>query len=323
MLLYELTSPVEHKYGGTLTEEQIARCTRQTELDSPRWAPYAFRQPHVENLCGKFVVRVARAGESTAMEPGRGLGVTEEEVQSLLALGSSAHSGAGSGGSAEPGDYINRVNCINHIETPIYTSCLNNQRVPVDHRLSSVCFKTNSPFGRQQELFHLEGHVTVRCTPGLPRSMIFKGVKGVKSIANLTRDLFLDEVGSQSNIPNIPIDRILPLVHMGVVSSCMGMRLQTSQCCYLENRVLEGPLSRWMAVEARTPDQCNIVRLSVTDWSGLLPARIVPSGNDLVITGKGSVVHRLSWTGLPWDDDVETELLSACERVVEAISNVC
>jgi hypothetical protein len=259
MLLYELASPVEHKYGGTLTDEESARCTRQTELDSPRWIPYAWRPPHVENICGKFVVRV---GEG-------------------------------------------------------YTSCLNNQHVAVDNRLRSVCFRTDSPFGRQQEMFHVDGHVTARCTPGLPKSLIFKGAKGMQSVANLMRDLFLDQDKAHKTIP---------LVHMGVISSCAGVRLQTSQCCYLENRVLEGSgvmYGNWMGVEARTPDQCNIVRLSVKDWTGLLPPHLTPASNDMVITGKGSVVHRFSWPGLAWDEAVELELLEACEKVVEAIVSVC
>ena len=236
MLLYELTCPVEHKYGGVLTEEQAARCTRQTELDSQRWAPYEFRQPHVENLCGKFVVRVERAAESTATEPGNGSAPLVEEVESLVGLrrSSSAPSDAASGRSADglerslarctdtTSNTMSNTMSSGTLNLPIYTSCLNNQQVTVDRRLSSVCFKMDSPFGRQQELFHLEGHVTVRCTPGLPRSMIFKGVKGVASIANLSRDLFFDQDPFHC--------AVLPLVHMGVVSSCMGLRLQTSRC---------------------------------------------------------------------------------------------
>ena len=163
-------------------------------------------------------------------------------------------------------------------------------------------------------MFHLDGHITARCTPGLPRSMIFKGAKGIRSVSNLMRDLFLDQ------------EKTIPLVHMGVVSSCSGVRLQTSQCCYLENRVLEGSGAMhggWLGVEARTPDQCNIVRLSVIDWASLLPPSLVPTSNDIVITSKGSIVHRFAWAGLRWDKDVEQELLKACGRVVAAIASVC
>ena len=289
MLLYELTSPAEHKYGGDLTEEQTARCTRQTQLDGPSWMPYALRTPHVENLCGKFVVRVAGI---SARITGSGIGdVLDRDLDE------------GNAPLNEPSNLKSG-----------YTSCLNNQRVAIDHRLSSVCFRVDSPFGRQQEMFHLDGHITARCTPGLPRSMIFKGAKGAGSVSNLMRDLFLDQKVT------------IPLVHMGVISSCMGVRLQTSQCCYLENRVMEGfgvMRGGWMAVEARTPDQCNIVRLSVKDWSTLLPISLTPASNDIVITGKGSVVHRFAWAGLPWDGDVELELLAACESVVAAIASVC
>jgi hypothetical protein len=295
MNLYELMSPVEHKYGGFLTEEQSVRCVRQTELNSPRWSPYPMRLPQVENICGKFVVRVAG---STAMERGGRLG---EEGSGKI---SSVSGGEGSGREvAEP-------------ETPlvVYTSCLNNQQVAIDPRLGSVCFKTDSPFGRQQEMFHVSGHVTVRCTPGLPRSMIFKGARGVEGVSQLIQDLFLDG------------EKTIPLVHMGVISSCIGVRLQTSQCCYLENRVLEGCGAMhggWMSVETRSPDQCNIVRLSVKDWTGLLLPAYTPASNDIVITGKGSVVHRFSWTGLPWNFHVEQEVLGACESVASAIASVC
>jgi hypothetical protein len=133
--------------------------------------------------------------------------------------------------------------------------------------------------------------------------MIFKGCKGVESISNLKKDLFLD---------------CQAVVHMGVISSCMGARLQTSQCCYLENRVME---EGWIRVESRTPDQCNIVRLSVKDWTGFLTSSF-PKGNDMVITSKGSVVHRLSWDCLLWDEKAEREVLLGCQRVIEAIARL-
>lgn len=286
MFLYELTSPVELKYGGELTTDQSARCSRVTELNSPRWSPFPARRPHVENLCGKFVIRV---DGSTATAPG--------ETPASGDVGSDARA--------------------DDLRYPSYISCLSNQQEVVDPRLSSVCFRINSPFGKQWEMFHMDGHVTIRCTPGLPRSMIFKGSKGVQGVVRLMRDLFLDD------------GETMPLAHMGVVSSCMGLRLQTSQCCYLENRIIEGfgPMrGGWITVETRAPDQCNVVRLSVKDWSVLLPGHllhIAPTANDLVITGRGSVVHRLSWAGLPWDEEVERELLEGCGRVVDAVAAVC
>lgn len=51
MILYELRNPTEHKYGGTLTAEERARCARETEL-SADWAPYPRRAVQVESICG-------------------------------------------------------------------------------------------------------------------------------------------------------------------------------------------------------------------------------------------------------------------------------
>lgn len=350
MLLYELDSPIEHKYGGSLTEEQFSRCTRQTELDSPRWMPYPQRPPVVENICGKFVFRVAGGGSNeSSVNDGSVTDSVQSEISDLeekssecanyefetettCSLSRSGTSWSNHSHSLDPlslipraADHIQARNQFQGSESPdaaapkatIYTSCLDNtyyRQVSIDQRLSSVCFNTGSPFGKQQDIFHIDGHVTARCTPGLPRSLIFKGSKGVESVSRLMRDLFLDQ------------ESTVPLVHMGVISSCIGVRLQTSRCCYLENRVLDGTgamYGGWMTVEARSPDQCNIIRLSVSDWTGLLLPSVAPTSNDIVITGKGSIVHRFSWTGVPWTYQVENDVLGACESVAAAIMSVC
>ena len=81
---------------------------------------------------------------------------------------------------------------------------------------------------------------------------------------------------------------------------------------------MEGGSLAWLAVESRSLDQCNVVRLGVRVWGPLLPGR-VPLSNDIVLTGKGSLVHRFTWDGLAWDERAEAEVLGACERVAEAI----
>lgn len=185
----------------------------------------------------------------------------------------------------------------------------------LDERLASVSFRVASPFGLQTELYHLAGHVTSRATPGLSKSMIFKGVKGVAGLASLRRDMLLDG------------EPVVAKVHMGVVGCCLGVRLQTSGGCYLENRVAEGTgglKGGWLKVESRLLDQCNVVRLSVTDWSqlGLLAGRLRPLTNDIVVTGKGSLVHRFTWDALVWDERAEAGVLEACEWVAGEIRGV-
>jgi hypothetical protein len=220
-------------------------------------------------------------------------------------------------GEIEEIEEIEEIGEIEEIESPTpdspqkYVSCLSRQ--PMDHRLDSVCFRNDSPFGRQFEIFHIAGHVTVRSTPGLPRSVIFKGVKGVHGLQELCKDLFLQP-------------SVLPLVHMGVMSSCLGVRLQTSQCCYLENKVISGIGSMnggWMRIEPRSMDQCNIVRLSVCKWHSLLPEHLVPTSNDIVITSKGSVMHRMCWPGVEWTAQNEQLVLDVCTWVADQIAASC
>lgn len=327
MYLYELTTPVEHKYGGTLTQEEQDRCTRQTHLSSPRWSPYSQRPARVENICGKFVVRVA---DSPAMAPGPGTVGAGMGTKSAYGAGGSDEEVADLAGGSTLELGVNADPAFDQTLSSKYVSCLNGHHL--DSRLDSVCFRMDSPFGKQYEIFHLAGHVTIRSTPGLPRSVIFKGVKGVSGTRELMKGLFFNEdvgVGKPEQTAGLlrPADSlVIPLVHMGVVSSCLGVRLQTSHNCYLENKIFSGVGSMqggWMRVESRSMDQCNIVRLAVCDWRGLLPEMLLPTSNDLVITGKGSVMHRMAWTGVEWTEDNERAVLDACTWVAEQIASVC
>ena len=182
----------------------------------------------------------------------------------------------------------------------------------LESELKGVSYRLDSPFGPQTELFHLAGHVTYRTTPGLPRSMIFKGLKGVGGLDSLRGDMAIG-------------DDVQSVVHMGVVGSCLGARLQTEQDCYLENRVWNraGVFGGgWLAVDPRTPDQCNVVRLSVVKWehpTPSLPERLLPICNDIVLTGKGSLLHRFQWRGLVWNAETEAALVASCQRVADAV----
>lgn len=253
IVLYELKNPVEHKYGGVLTREELERCVRCTALDAT-WKPYPRRNVEVENICGKFV-----KDQGPFLHPGPPRG-------------------------SEP-------------------KCLS-------PRLDSVCFKTTTPFGRQTEIFHVKGHISFTCAPGLVNSVSFKGVRGFKAMRVLITDLLLPEDTTQG------------LIHMGVFGSSLGVRLQTSPGCYLENRVVH--VLRWLAIEVRPIDHCNAVRLTVKDWSGTgLEENLRPLENDIVITGRGSVMHRFSWHGLTWTAEAEAEILKACEVVSDAIREIC
>ena len=277
MIVYELSSPNEVKYGGTLTEQERPRCFRQTLLDSPQWAPYQRKFSQVENICGKLVSSVQSA----------------RNAQEQTTVSESVSGKGGSGGGFG-------------LVTP-------NPAQNID--LSSVCYKNVSSFGQQYDFFHICGHVTARCTPGLPKSVIFKGVRGFSGLSGLVRDLMLDR------------DTTVAQVHMGVIGSFLGVRLQTTQCCYLENKITSGSASNWLSIESRLMDQCNVVRLSVTNWEyhtpPLLPEAIRPLTNDMVVTGKGSLMHRFTWSSLLWTEEVEQIVLGACDRVAESIAILC
>lgn len=180
-------------------------------------------------------------------------------------------------------------------------------------QLKSVCFKSPAPFGAQTELFHLRGQLTARSAPGLVKAIGFKGVRGHDALQELIRDSLLPE-GTISK------------VHMAVFSSFIGQRIQTSPGCYLENKVVR--LMPWLLVEGRCMDQFNVVRLAVSDWGAVgLDARYRPWANDIVLTSRGSLMHRFTWNapmcGLSWTKEAEEAICRACQRVSDEIGRAC
>lgn len=115
-------------------------------------------------------------------------------------------------------------------------------------------------------------------------------------------------------------------VHMGVFGSFIGVRLQTSPGCYLENKIWHRGALSWLDVGGRCMDQINVVRLKVLDWRATgLPKKLWPRSNDLVLTGKGSALHRLTWNGggVEWSEETEAQLIRACQWVSVRIGEAC
>ena len=282
MLLYELKDPVEVKYGGTLDKSERTRCKKQTTLSSPRWNPYKKRAVRVENLCGRIVS--APVEQSSA--------ACSAAASSALASGTK-HDVTGPGAPKEGSVRFAAVN-----PHPAY-----------NHQVKSVCFKNSNSFGQQYEIFHVAGHITAKYTPGLPKTVLFKGVRGANGVQQISEDLMFDST-TQAH------------VHMGIFSGYLGIRLQTTEWCYLENKVFDeyGPFNGgWIRVEPRLMDQCNIIRLSVTDWHKFLPKELHPISNDMVITCRGSITLRFTWVCMHWTKESECEILRACDEISAAI----
>ena len=75
-------------------------------------------------------------------------------------------------------------------------------------------------------------------------------------------------------------------------------------------------------------DQFNVVRLGVVDWGAMgLDEAFRPWANDIVLTSKGSLMHRFTWnapmSGLEWTQEAEEAISRACLRVSDAIAVAC
>jgi len=188
----------------------------------------------------------------------------------------------------------------------VFSGCF--EASEMNSQLERVCFKVCSPFGVQREISHIHGHVTVINAPGLKKSISFKGVKGLDRLDALRMDMLL------------PVNAV-GRVHMGIFLSFIGKRLQTDLHCYLENQVVKR--APWLQIDSRF-EQNNLVRLSVLDWSFVgLPVELRPIANDLVVTGKGSLLHRFKWANIPWTKDGERAIVQACQFVADAVEGLC
>jgi len=141
-------------------------------------------------------------------------------------------------------------------------------------------------------------------------------VRGYDGLREIVRDTFLPET-------------TVGKVHMGVFGSCIGRRVQASPGCYIENRVgTAGGGLEWLRVGGRSMDQFNVVRLYVHRWDAVgLDKALWPLANDIVLTCKGSVLHRLTWNGtgcgLEWTRASEDAVVASCQRVADALGGVC
>jgi hypothetical protein len=175
--------------------------------------------------------------------------------------------------------------------------------------ISQVCFRKFTPFGAQNEVYHLNGHVTIRNVPGLPKSVSFKGIRGFSAARELISDMMYPEETTSVS------------VHMGVIGLNLGKRIQTSPGCYLENRVYDR--LAFLNLGSRTIDTCNTVRLVVKNWDQVgLDQKLRPLTNDLLITGKGSMMHRYTWKSMEWTQENEAKVLAATQWVADMIYDV-
>ena len=171
------------------------------------------------------------------------------------------------------------------------------------NNLKGVLVNTQSQFGKQREVYHLHGNVTL--SSGGKGS--FMGARGVNSIEKLASSLEL------SNAKNF--------VHMAVICGKLGKRVQVKSGGLLETRLMSIH-SQNIRVEGRMYDHTNTVRMSVHNFSEdgvfALPSQFQPERNDWIITGRGTVIIRFTWKRIEWTRESEEACLGLCNRVISA-----
>ena len=173
-------------------------------------------------------------------------------------------------------------------------------------RHGGVAMSAWQHFGDHLDMYHLEGSVTA-----YQHYVQFKGCTGFRGIEALARDLYLDSPAC--------------LVHMGVFSASVGRRIHTAHGCFLENRIANR--FRSMRVCNRIIDMSTVVKLRISRFDPaempFLADECAPTCADVLISGQGAMVIRVSWDKCPWTADVEGRVLNFCEWLAGVVRECC
>lgn len=161
-----------------------------------------------------------------------------------------------------------------------------------------------SCFGQTHELFHLDGNVTVH-----QGRASFMGAQSRAGLERLARTLRLE--------PDCFT------VHMVVLCMKLGQRAHVST-----NGLLESNISRWtrhIRVHGRILEQANIVRFKIQEFTGefQFPVALIPGNNDWAVTGRGTVLARMTWHRLQWDQPAEDQVIDLAARVGAWLTECC
>jgi hypothetical protein len=164
--------------------------------------------------------------------------------------------------------------------------------------LSRVMYRTQASFGRQHEIYHLQGNVSIN-----QNKASFMGVRSMRGLTMLSRSLRLE---TPTNV-----------VHMAVICIKMGKRMQVSP-----QGLIESMVSKWVEhvqVEARMLEYNNTLRFSIVQFAKQFefPEKFRPDNNDWSVTGKGTVLARLTWRKAEWSEELEDACLDLCNRTAD------
>lgn len=149
-------------------------------------------------------------------------------------------------------------------------------------------------------LFHVEGNLTVHYN-----KVSFMGVRGIAGIEKIHTTLGVEN----------PIAK----VHMAVFCMKLGKRVQVRADGYAErNLVRHYPL---ISVNNKLYEQSNMIHFQVKAFEGTLamPKHLQPINNNWTITGRGTVIARVTWKNMQWTRETEEIYLAFCRNVRDII----
>jgi len=167
--------------------------------------------------------------------------------------------------------------------------------------LKGVLIRTRTSFGVQREIYHIEGNIILNQSKAS-----FMGARSFDGLEKLSQSLHLT---SPRNV-----------VHMVVFCMKLGKRVQVTPCGLLETNIAKK--QPYIRIQGRLYEQNNTVRFLIRKFEGIfqIDQSCQPDNNDWGITGKGTVLARMTWKHINWTQKVEDECLSLCSRVATWLS---
>lgn len=168
-------------------------------------------------------------------------------------------------------------------------------------------------FGYHKELLHADG--TLYLYGGSPALVHFKGCQGAAALQRIADTLGLDSASAR--------------VHMGVLGARLGRCVDTTHCSHFEEAVARR--FRSVRVVGRMFDMNLTIRLHITRFDDAelpagappLPPDLAPSSIDITVSGRGTVLYRMSWPGCDWTPEAEARVVAFCEALTEAFRGCC
>lgn len=184
---------------------------------------------------------------------------------------------------------------------------------------------SNTQFGACAEIFTSNGTATMRqqryCTNG--QTITFKGVKDVQRFVDSMQAV----IGEQTWARICPTPK--PMIHMAVTTLSTGRKIDVAQDCLLTWGMCKLLPRGSIKVSVVNNEEISAAAFTIVEWKSIYevtgngepPANATDCKASATVTGKGSIIIRMSWERpVEWDRGLHDTVLLNSKVIGDAVS---